>query len=55
MEGSPGVYDPRDGYFRLRNNNSPGPPEYAFQFGPKYWVPIIGDWNGDGNGYDRGI
>jgi hypothetical protein len=34
----------------LRNSNSPGAPDVApFAYGAAGWVPVAGDWNGDGS------
>jgi hypothetical protein len=50
-----GVFDPfvRYGHpaatWYLRNSNSEGPPDIPlFQYGAPDWVPVVGDWNGDG-------
>ena len=33
----------------LRNSNSPGAPDIApFAYGGPGWVPIVGDWDGNG-------
>jgi hypothetical protein len=33
----------------LRNSNSPGAPDITpFPYGAAGWVPVVGDWNGDG-------
>src|SRR5262249_11254017 len=33
----------------LRNSNSPGAPDLApFAYGAAGWVPVVGDWDGDG-------
>jgi parallel beta-helix repeat protein len=33
----------------LRNENSPGAPDFTpFAYGAAGWVPVVGDWNGDG-------
>jgi hypothetical protein len=33
----------------LRNSNSPGAPDIPpFAYGAAGWVPVVGDWNGDG-------
>jgi hypothetical protein len=42
-----GVYRPADGSLRLRNENTPGPPDVVAPLHEK-GVPISGDWNGDG-------
>jgi hypothetical protein len=45
-----GAYVPSSSAFFLRNNNSPGPADLAFRYGPAGagWVPLAGDWDGDG-------
>jgi hypothetical protein len=44
-----GVFDPRNGTWYLRNGNSPGSPDAgAFTYGGVGWMPVVGDWNGDG-------
>ena len=43
-----GLYNPANGYFRLRLSNSPGATDTAYRFGPLGLIPIMGDWNGDG-------
>jgi cell wall assembly regulator SMI1 len=50
-----GVLDPIGQYgqapatWYLRNRNSPGAPSYApFAYGAAGWVPVVGDWDGDG-------
>lgn len=45
-----GVYSPATGTFFLRNANSPGGADMAFQFGAGggSFKPLSGDWNGDG-------
>ncbi len=47
---SAGVYSQATGTFFLRNSNSPGSADTAFQFGAGGggFVPLSGDWNGDG-------
>jgi hypothetical protein len=43
-----GVVDPSAGWY-LRNTNSSGAPDIApFAYGSGAWVPLAGDWNGDG-------
>lgn len=46
-----GVYVNKSGVFFLRNMNSPGPADEAYQFGPggQGLVPLSGDWDGDGD------
>jgi hypothetical protein len=45
-----GVFVPSTSVFFLRNSNSAGSADIAFQFGPPDagWTPLAGDWNGDG-------
>lgn len=45
-----GVYSQSTGTFFLRNSNSPGGADAAFQFGAAAagFTPLAGDWNGDG-------
>jgi hypothetical protein len=43
-----GVVDPSSGWY-LRNTNTSGGPDVApFAYGAAAWVPLAGDWNGDG-------
>ena len=34
----------------LKNTNTPGPADLTYGFGPggQGWLPLAGDWNGDG-------
>ncbi len=34
--------------FKLRNSNTPGPPDITFTFGDPRGYPVAGDFNGDG-------
>ncbi len=44
-----GVYNPDTATFFLRNSNSSGVPDVpVFNYGIPNWVPLAGDWNGDG-------
>jgi hypothetical protein len=44
-----GVYNPANDVFSLRNEASAGPPTAGeFQFSSPGSVPVVGDWNGDG-------
>jgi hypothetical protein len=46
---SPGVFDPATATWYLRNSASPGAPDVApFAYGRPGWIPVVGDWNGDG-------
>lgn len=44
-----GLHDPTSGTFFLREENSPGPADLTYQYGPagSNWLPVVGDWNGD--------
>jgi hypothetical protein len=39
----------RDGIWRIRHTQSTGAPEEEFAYGQAGDVPLVGDWNGDGN------
>jgi len=45
-----GFYEPVGGAFFFKFSNTNGPADYAFTFGPanQGWIPVVGDWNGDG-------
>src|SRR5262249_5317008 len=50
-----GVFDPSGfaspgaGVWYLRNSNSSGPPDVGpFPFGARNWIPVAGDWDGNG-------
>jgi hypothetical protein len=50
-----GVFDPIGQFgqapatWYLKNSNGPGAPSYApFAYGAAGWVPVVGDWDGDG-------
>lgn len=47
---TPGTFDATPSFFYLRNSNSAGPADLSFGYGPapSMWVPIKGDWDGDG-------
>ena len=51
---SAGVYDPVTGMFYLKNGNSTGTADITFRYGPAaltgaaQWIPVVGDWDGDG-------
>jgi photosystem II stability/assembly factor-like uncharacterized protein len=47
---TPGLYVPSSGTFFLRNSNSTGVADITFNYGPGGlgWLPLAGDWNGDG-------
>src|SRR6266545_976372 len=45
----PGVFDPTTGTWYLHTSTTPGAPDIApFAYGAPGWVPVAGDWNGDG-------
>jgi cyclophilin family peptidyl-prolyl cis-trans isomerase len=46
-----GVFNPGSATWYLRNENSAGAPDVAtpFQYGAPGWIPVVGDWNGDGS------
>jgi hypothetical protein len=41
-----GLYDPRNGWFWLRDRVGRGPAGYSFRFGPRGMIPVAGDWLG---------
>jgi hypothetical protein len=43
-----GVYDPKTGTFYLRNSQGPGAPDFTIRYGAPGWIPVVGDWDGDG-------
>jgi uncharacterized delta-60 repeat protein len=44
-----GVFDPASATWYLRNANSPGAPSVApFRYGGPGWIPVVGDWDGNG-------
>jgi ribosomal protein S16 len=49
---TPGLYDSSTSQFRLRNSNTSGVEDKWLAFGEVNtahpWVPVVGDWNGDG-------
>lgn len=52
-EGADGVglFDPATMTFHIKTSLAPGPAEITFRFGKRRrgWLPVAGDWNGDGN------
>ncbi len=38
----------RNGTWYLRNTASGGAPDISFSFGAAGYLPVVGDWNGDG-------
>lgn len=49
---APGVYDPSTSHFHFRNTNTSGVQDSMAAYGmvntAHPWLPVIGDWNGDG-------
>jgi hypothetical protein len=47
---TPGSYDPSSSTFYLKNSSGAGFANNVFGYGPapSEWIPISGDWNGDG-------
>lgn len=43
-----GVFDPATATWYLKNDCSPGAPDYVFKFGFVNSVPVVGDWDGTG-------
>jgi cell wall assembly regulator SMI1 len=43
-----GVLDPSNANFFLRSTNDSGPGDITFNYGIPNWIPIVGDWDGDG-------
>jgi hypothetical protein len=43
-----GIYQPSAATFHLRNTNTGGPADIIVNFGLANWVPIVGDWDGNG-------
>jgi hypothetical protein len=44
-----GAFDPSTGAWYLRNSNNAGAPDAGnFKFGGVDWIPVVGDWDGDG-------
>ena len=45
-----GLYNPSDSVFSLKNSDAAGAPDITFDYGPAGggWIPIAGDWNGNG-------
>jgi hypothetical protein len=43
------MFDPSTGTWYLRNEAGPGLPDAGvFRYGAPEWLPVVGDWNGDG-------
>jgi V8-like Glu-specific endopeptidase len=46
---TPGVFDPHTGFWYLRNEASAGGADAGiFGYGGRGWLPVVGDWDGDG-------
>jgi hypothetical protein len=47
---TPGLYDPATARFLLKDLHQDGPEDRALRFGApgNSWIPLAGDWNGDG-------
>ncbi len=44
-----GVFDPASATWYVRNRNDPGAPDIEpFAYGGVGWLPVVGDWDGDG-------
>ncbi len=44
-----GVFDPAAATWYIRNRNDPGAPDLTpFAYGSPGWIPVVGDWDGDG-------
>lgn len=43
-----GLYDPKTSVFYLRNSLTTGGADIAFAYGAPGWIPVVGDWDGDG-------
>jgi hypothetical protein len=49
FNSTPGVFDPTTGTWYLRSSNSGGAPDAGkFAYGAPGWIPVVGDWDGDG-------
>jgi hypothetical protein len=44
-----GLFRPSGNFFYLRNSNTPGFPDITAPFGAPGDIPIVGDWDGDGD------
>ncbi|MEE2663842.1 MAG: hypothetical protein VX681_06960, partial [Myxococcota bacterium] len=46
-----GLFNPVSGRFYLKNTHSGGPADVIIRVGPagSNWIPITGDWDGDGD------
>lgn len=43
-----GTYNPNTGAFYLRNSNTSGGADVSLQYGNHNWMPLAGDWDGNG-------
>jgi V8-like Glu-specific endopeptidase len=44
-----GEFDPSTATWYLKNSNAPGAPDIApFRYGAPGWIPVVGDWDGNG-------
>jgi hypothetical protein len=44
-----GVFDATTGTWYLRDSNGPGAPDFTpFRYGGPDWIPVVGDWDGNG-------
>ncbi len=44
-----GEFDPSTATWYLKNSSSPGAPDLApFRYGAPGWIPVVGDWDGNG-------
>src|SRR5436309_2801031 len=47
--GLQSAFDPGTATWYVRSSNTPGAPDAGqFQYGGPGWLPVVGDWNGDG-------
>jgi hypothetical protein len=47
---TPGTFDPASGTWYLRNENGGGAPDAGqFPYGGAGWLPVVGDWDGNGS------
>jgi phospholipase/lecithinase/hemolysin len=47
-EAAPGLFNPLTALFELFEQVAPDAASLAFNYGQARWVPLVGDWNGDG-------
>lgn len=43
-----GLYSPANAAFHLRTQHAAGPADMSFLYGAVGWLPLVGDWNGNG-------